>query len=320
MKCLEQLRRLSLNFFILFVVLFVAPAFGADIILKSSAEVSSDTVYLKDIAVIEGSITEKRILSNIVISDSPYLCRTKVLNVDDVKRKVRDFLKRSGKNIEVSFKGSSSVEVKRSCGELPVEEVSNQIKTLLEKDYPDYIFISASVPNVTLPYSRFKTVVSIQSLGDHYGRALCRVVVNGSVVRRIWIPFRIEKKVSVVVARRVIPKGKVISDADVVVKGVPKSKARGGVASLSEVVGKVAKRDFREGEVIKSRDLVPNFVVFRGRPVKVIYNSGAIHIELLGIPLENGALGDIIRVKNISTGKQLICKVIGKNTVVFLSR
>ncbi|SMP13601.1 flagella basal body P-ring formation protein FlgA [Desulfurobacterium pacificum] len=319
MKCLGLLRRLSLNFLFLFVFFFAVSAFGADVVLKDKAKVSSDFVYLKDIAVIKGSPVERQVLSGIVVSDSPYLCRTKVLNVNDVKNRVIDFLKKNGVNVKVSFKGSPIVEVKRLCAELPADKISQRLKSLIEKEYPGYIFVSASVPHITLPYSNFKTVISIQSLGDYYGRALCQVVVNGSVVKRIWIPFRVERKVSVVVAKRVIPKGKVISGADVVVKGIPQSKARDGIASLSEVVGKVAKRDFRAGEVIKRRDLVPNFIVFKGKPVKVIYDSGGIHIELLGVPMENGALGDIIRVKNISTGKQLICKVIGKNTVTFVS-
>ena len=319
MRCSGRLLRLSLNaFFLLFFLL--SSALGAEVVLKDKAVVSSDFVYLKDIANITGTPVEKQILSGIVVSDSPYLCRTKVINAGDVENRVVTFLKKNGVNLKVVFKGSPIVEVKRSCGVLPADKIAKTLKDLVEKEYPDYIFVSASVPQITLPYSHFKTIVSIQSLGDYYGRALCKVVVNGSVVKRIWIPFRVERKVRVVVAKRDIPKGRVISRADVTVKGVPQSKARDGVISLSEVIGKVARRDFRAGEVIKRRDLMPNFIVFRGKPVKVIYDSGGIHIELLGVPMENGALGDIIRVKNISTGKQLICKVIGKNTVIFLSR
>ena len=315
MRCLERLLILSLSVFSLFF-----NAYGAEIILKNSIVVNTDDVYLGSVAEIKGSKLEKEILKDIKIASSPYLCKSKILNEGEIERRVKEFLKFNGVDLTVNFKGSPVVQVKRACGLLPQEKVIERIKLLIDKLYPDYVFISASVPKIVLPYSSFDLSVSISSLSSYYGRAVCKVLKKGKVVKTVWIPFRVEKKVYVVVAKRNIPAGEILTYRDVEIRPVPESRGRNGLISLKEVVGKVVKRDIRAGEVIKRRDLKPNFIVLRGKPVKVIYDLGSIHIELLGLPMENGALGDIIKVKNISTGKKLLCKVVGQNTVVFLSR
>ncbi len=54
----------------------------------------------------------------------------------------------------------------------------------------------------------------------------------------------------------------------------------------------------------------------KNQKVKIVYINKNIKIELLGISLENGKEGDYIKVKNISTGKEIIGKVISGDTVL----
>ncbi|MEO2068742.1 MAG: flagellar basal body P-ring formation chaperone FlgA, partial [Desulfurobacteriaceae bacterium] len=210
--------------------------------------------------------------------------------------------------------------VKRVCIYLKEDELKKRIVSLFRKKFPDWEIVSISVPRIIIPYSSFKDSLEVEKLDRRYARVRYTIFRNGKPVKRVFITLRVEKKQSVVVAKKNIPKGKIITFEDLEVVKLPESKAKNTFLSKEEVIGRVARRDIRKGEVIRERDILPHFIVFKGKPVKVVYSSGTIHIEILGIALENGSLGDIIKVKNISTGKVLLCRVIGNGIVKFLSK
>ncbi|WP_028950648.1 flagella basal body P-ring formation protein FlgA [Sulfurihydrogenibium subterraneum] len=57
-------------------------------------------------------------------------------------------------------------------------------------------------------------------------------------------------------------------------------------------------------------------VIRKNQKVNILYMKGAIKVQLLGIALDNGKEGDYIKVKNISTGKEIVGKVIDGQTVL----
>jgi len=293
--------------------------FAAEVVLKSDVKVSGERVFLSDIADIRGTPAEKELLSDIFVTSSPSPCREKTLSKKRIAERIVRFLEENGISFkEIRITGSSLIRITRPCVRIDRERIKKAVVKFFSKNYPDYVVLSVSAPSVAIPYGRFKERISLDSLGDRYARVKYEILVNGVPVKKFWIPVRLDKKVEAVVAAHDIPKGKVISLSDVRKKKLPSLKVKGGVISFKSALGKLAKRDIRAGEVIKERDLEPNFVVKEGRPVKLVYEANGIHIELPAIALENGAVGDIIKVKNVSTGKVLVCRVIGENTVRFL--
>jgi len=318
MKCLGRLLPLSLNLF-LFVLLLFQVAFAAEVVLKNDVKVSGEKVFLKDVADIRGAPAEVQLLSDIFITSSPPPCRERTLSKKRVAERIVRFLEENGISFkEIKVTGPSLVRVSRPCVRIDRERIKEAVIGFFRRNYPNYEVLSVSAPSVAIPYGRFKERISLDSLGERYARVKYEILVDDVPVKKYWLPVRIDRKVDAVVAAQDIPKGKIISPKDVKEEKLPSSKVRGGAISLKSVLGKVAKRDIRAGEVIKERDLEPNFVVRKGRPVRIIYEANGIHIELPAIALENGAVGDIIKVKNVSTGKVLVCKVVGENTVKFL--
>jgi flagella basal body P-ring formation protein FlgA len=293
---------------------------GAELLLKERVETSQEELLLKELAKIEGSPLEREILGKIPIATAPPPCRKRVLTKREVAGKIANYLRKNRVSVEeIAVKGANRIEVIRSCTLAGGERIKERISEYLKKNYPELVLISVPSPSIRIPYKNYQEKVELDSLGERYARFVYTITVNGKTVKKLWIPARIDKKVKVVVARAPIPKGLLIEPQMVEVKEVLSSKARGALSEVNEVVGKVAKKDFLPGEVIKERELSPNFVVKKGKPVKVVYEKGPIHIEILGIPLENGATGNIIRVKNISTGKVLRCRVEENGLVKYLS-
>lgn len=78
---------------------------------------------------------------------------------------------------------------------------------------------------------------------------------------------------------------------------------RGGYAEVTdEVLGKVTTRTLLPGRTIPVAALREAWVVERGKSVPMIFNANGLTITAVGMPLENAAIGDFIRVRNIETG------------------
>ncbi len=138
------------------------------------------------------------------------------------------------------------------------------------------------------------------------------------LVKKIPVTLKILRYHRAFLAARDIPKGKVITPEDLSTKRVRLYNSLQKALRLDDVVGSVAKRTIRAGQRIKPYMIEPDYAVKRRSSVKILYRKNGIKIELLGIALENGKRGDIIRVKNISTNKVLRCKVLSSGSVLFV--
>lgn len=90
---------------------------------------------------------------------------------------------------------------------------------------------------------------------------------------------------------------------------------RGFYHSIEEVTGMSAKRRIRPNQML-SPDLIDQpQAVKRGEKVQIIANQDGIKAAMAGEALEKGGVGDVIRVKNISSGKTIEAKVVESGVV-----
>lgn len=69
-----------------------------------------------------------------------------------------------------------------------------------------------------------------------------------------------------------------------------------------EIAGKVAKRTLLPGKLIPVSSVREAYVVEAGSPVAVSYVHGGLEISTIGIPLQPGAVGDLVKVRNADSG------------------
>ena len=79
-----------------------------------------------------------------------------------------------------------------------------------------------------------------------------------------------------------------------------------------DVVGKVARRTLLRGKPIAIRALREPYLVKKGSPVRVVDATGGLTITAYAMPLKSGALGEVIRARNIDSGK-IITGIIGSD-------
>src|SRR6185312_4157593 len=69
-----------------------------------------------------------------------------------------------------------------------------------------------------------------------------------------------------------------------------------------DLVGKVARRTLMRDQFIPQSAVHAQDVVLQGRPYKMTYNSEFLSIVGVGVPLQSGAVGETIPVRNPTSG------------------
>ena len=92
------------------------------------------------------------------------------------------------------------------------------------------------------------------------------------------------------------------------------------LSEVAAVAGNRVKRYLRAGAVLHARDMEALPAVLSDQPVAVHLVSGSFDIETTGVAEEEGRLGEMIRVRNPSSGTSYHATVTSINRVEVISR
>ena len=98
-------------------------------------------------------------------------------------------------------------------------------------------------------------------------------------------------------------KGDRIEEADLILAHKNKLLSRGAFEDLKLVLGKRLKKSLQKGSILKAIHLNPDWLVYKNQRIIIENNIGEIYVAMEGIALSNGAKGDRILAKNISSNK-----------------
>ena len=107
-----------------------------------------------------------------------------------------------------------------------------------------------------------------------------------------------------VIVVRPVSRGDLLTPEDLGLQTLSRSGG-GGFTAIDELVGRRAKKSLRAGLVLHDRHLQPDWMVHAKQSVSVVNNTGGIQVTTAGIALENGRLGDLVKVRNLSSNSIL---------------
>ena len=117
-------------------------------------------------------------------------------------------------------------------------------------------------------------------------------------------------------AEGIIDRGQTLTAGDLKLQRINIAKARRGYYNqIEEVVGLAAKRRIRAGQTITPALLEQAMAVKRGQPVKIVASNESIEASTSGEALADGQPGDVIRVRNVGSGKVIDAKVVEAGVV-----
>ncbi len=312
MRCSEQLVRSKVKIFLLFLIIF-SFSYGETVIhLKKEAFITKEKVYLSDIATVKSDNPRlKSFLESIPIFISS--AETVI-----TAKQIEDILRKNYVNLNLIRIVGNQVRLTKKELFITQEYLKKEIIYYLSSEYKDVRikdvrcsfkpFKVKSIPEIKL-FSRSKSSSHIYLTATVYS--------DKEVLKKINCTVKYGYLINAVVAKRDLMKGHVIEEGDVEIKKI--ELKRGVITSIDTAKGAVAKTFIKKGTVLKTSMVEIDYPVKKKDYVRVIYDRKGIRIEITGQALENGMIGQSIKVKNLSTGKLLRCRVIGRNTVLFIS-
>jgi len=133
--------------------------------------------------------------------------------------------------------------------------------------------------------------------------------------REFSVPVRIKWRQPAAVLRRSLPRGSVLSEEDLRVLFVERSGLR-TPADPFRLCGARLTRNLAQGGVVFTDDVESVPVIAKGDPVRIVFRAGGLQVEASGEALDNGGVGDTIRVRNVLSRRIIACVVSGPGVVI----
>ena len=136
----------------------------------------------------------------------------------------------------------------------------------------------------------------------------------------VQIRVRVTRRPKVLAARRVIPQGQVVREADLEWREV--DDLRNGASEPETVVGMEARRTIRQGDFVKLSSVKPPTLIKRDEPVKVAVTFGSIQVTRTLKARRAGILNDVIELVPFEGNNKepLLVRVTGKGQAELLRR
>lgn len=87
------------------------------------------------------------------------------------------------------------------------------------------------------------------------------------------------------------------------------------IMAEKQLVGMEIRRRIAAGKPIKARDLRRPALIQKGQTVVMRYQRGGLVLSTTGKALNDGAMGDLIEIRNMQSDRAVTAEVIGKNAV-----
>jgi len=87
------------------------------------------------------------------------------------------------------------------------------------------------------------------------------------------------------------------------------------IASLPAVLGQSSRRSLRAGEVLRQGQLASPVLVKRGAPVNIVARQEQVQVSMDGVAMDPGAQGEVIRVRNATSGTVIRARVVEAGVV-----
>ena len=87
------------------------------------------------------------------------------------------------------------------------------------------------------------------------------------------------------------------------------------IASLPGAIGLSSRRSLRAGEVLRQGQLASPVLIKRGSAVSIVARKEQVEVSMAGEAMDPGALGEVIRVRNATSGTVIRARVVDAGVV-----
>lgn len=158
--------------------------------------------------------------------------------------------------------------------------------------------------------------VSLPASSRRVGGVIVKVACEQGPSWAIYVQSEVERFGSVMIAKRGLHRGDIISREDIEPKRVSLGMVRGGyITKIENILDWEVKRTISIGAIVNPNSIRRQLLVKRGDIVVIIAKNMKFEVKMSGIAKSSGAKGDTVKVINQSSKKVVEGVVIGPGVV-----
>lgn len=279
--------------------------------LKSVSIVESDVLKVSDIF---DGVTHN---ANYVIGAAPHPGEDMTLNART--------LYRIAKALDLGWKPVSAQEqitVRRDATVISYADIERKLKSKIEEKgvHGHYSFsLNNGKPSMVIPASFNPSIEITQFEYDTQKDIFTATLVSPSrsnPIKKMSVSGSIERLVTVPVLRSSLQNGDIIGKNDINLINVPQDKLQHDVVmDENKLIGMTPRRVVHAGKFVLNGMLQRPQIVGRGEPITIEFKSGSLTLTAKGRALQDGAKGDLIRVKNMNSNLTVDAIITASNQV-----
>ena len=312
----------SLLFTIVLLTVCVLPL---EVLAGDTPDLQALPVVLKErISVTDGHIRLGDLFSGLdekkdrkIVAPAPALGKEAILT--------GEWLNRLAETNGIGWKATdakTSVIVRREAAEISKEEIVDAIvKELTAQGMPDTAELSFQKGDFPV-FVPVKSVWRLEPVSSDYTptrqrfEAKLKLIVDDERKQELAFAGKVKIFINIPVAARDLKAGQIITPDDILAKRVPQESMRGNdPAGKEDLIGKEMKKSVRSGQPVTLNDVRAQVMVAKGKIVTLNFVKGGIMLSAQGKALENGGLGDTVRVMNTQSKSVVQGTVTGPETV-----
>ena len=296
---------------------------GASVVITvpPEAQVQGPQITLGDVAEIQGESTDTVArMRHVLLGQAPPAGVERLLS----KSTLVTQLKHQGLwTQEIQFQGALQIRVRRASQRLDPQHLETVVRQALSRRLPQTTQ-PTSIRNirglspVSVPLGPVQYEVTVPGHHMLLGSTsfTLSIQVAGKVAKQLHGTATIAVAQEVVSLVRPVAQGEIIT-ADAVSRTQVQvtQPLRQVMTQPEDIIGKRARRSLAGNAPLSTQDVTTVAVVHRGDMVHIVLESPLLKVSTPGEALEAGKPGDTIRVKNISSNREVRAQVIDKQTV-----
>ena len=298
------------------------PAGALEITFRATGSVADSLIRLGDIADFDEETETARALATQPVGQAPSPGETTSLRSVGIRDFLVSSLSLSG---DIRWTGSPTVAVQRLGVKIGPEQVDAFIGEFIKKNRgnlpeAEIRFVPSALPLPFILPTGELTHEVIPSNPGILGSSRFSIIfrIDDTVVKNMSVLGKIEALAQVVVAAGSLKKGAILRPEQLATAVMDISSINNPGLKPGDFVGKKLTRSLRAGSPILSSMIEAQPIVQRGEKVKIVINSGPLHLTATGLAHSDGAKDQMIRVQNINSNKIIYCRVTAPGLVEVL--
>jgi flagella basal body P-ring formation protein FlgA len=300
----------------LLVLGFAPPCQALDIVFRSTATVSGPSVTLADIADFNTGSEQPEAanaLSGQTVAASPDAGEKIVLDTHGIIHKLNQ--SETGTD-NIQWGGAQTVTVSRQGVTITPKIVQKIIDGFLAEHSKELSGISCSFtptdppPAFIVPAGDLRWEVTPSNpsiIGSSRFSLIGRI--DNQVIKNFSVRGTLKALAPVVVATSNLRRDDLITESQIRLESMDISTLRAPCLQKDQVIGKKVLRAIKAGTAIELANVEFPPLVKKGALVKILGRNNGLELTATGIAKTDGKEGEIIKVKNVNSEKEIFCRV-----------